>query len=386
MSASREPVLTPTFARLLAANFCFFLTFASFFLLPLHIRALGGTERTVGFAMGTSGVAGLVSVFAGRLLDRYGRKVFLRGGFAVMACASFAFLFVDRVGPMLFVLRLVQGVAFAAGFNAASTLAVEFAPPLRRAAALGVFGVSTLTTHAIAPALGEVLVQAGGFGSLFVAAAACSLVALVVAWPIEPPPLAVVVGRPPRLAGVLVASLFTVGGCGLAFGAVLTFVPTFVHDAALGRVGTFFLSYTGAAILTRLFAGSLGDTFERRAVIVPSIALLAAAIAGLATVTTVAGLAAAAVFFGFAQGISYPTLNAFAADQVEPTQLGRTQTFYNGAFNLGVTSGAFLLGPVVQAYGHRTMFRCAAAIAVAACALFWTATRAPLTAPRPAAD
>ena len=32
-----------------AANFVFFLNFASFFLLPLHIRELGGTERTVGF-------------------------------------------------------------------------------------------------------------------------------------------------------------------------------------------------------------------------------------------------------------------------------------------------------------------------------------------------
>ena len=39
---------TACFARLTAANFCFFLTFASFFLLPLHVRALGGTERTTG--------------------------------------------------------------------------------------------------------------------------------------------------------------------------------------------------------------------------------------------------------------------------------------------------------------------------------------------------
>jgi predicted MFS family arabinose efflux permease len=90
--------------------------------------------------------------------------------------------------------------------------------------------------------------------------------------------------------------------------------------------------------------------------------------------------------FGLAQGISYPTLNAFAADQTDESRLGRTQTLYNGAFNLGVTSGALVLGPVVQAYGHRTMFRCAAAVALAACLLFWTATRSPLTSPRPAAD
>jgi MFS family permease len=387
MAAPRPPLLTPRFARLLAANFCFFLTFASFFLLPLHVRALGGSERTVGFVMGMSGVAGLASVFVvGPLLDRYGRKRFLRGGIAVMALSSFGFVFVESVGPLLFALRLVQGLAFAAGFNASSTLAVEFAPVARRAAALGVFGVSTLTTHALAPALGELIVEAGSFGWLFVAAGTCSLIGFAIAWPLEPPPRPAPTGAPARPSAVMVASLVTVAGCGLAFGAVLTFVPTFVRDAHLGRVGTFFLAYTGAAILTRLFGGGIGDAFERRMVIVPSIALLSVAIAGLATVTTAVGLALAAVVFGFAQGIAYPTLNAFAADQTEASRLGRTQTLYNGAFNLGVTSGAFVLGPVVAAYGHRTMFRCAAAVAFAACAVFWTATRAPLTAPRPAAD
>src|SRR5206468_2126626 len=166
---------TACFARLTAANFCFFLTFTSFFLLPLHVRALGGTERTIGLVMGTSGLAGLVSVLAvGALLDRFGRRIFLLGGIATMSAASGAFLLVGRIGPAIFVLRAVQGLAFAAGFNAASTLAAEFAPEGRRAAALGLFGVSTPATHALAPTLGEQLVRLGGFPALFVAATVCS--------------------------------------------------------------------------------------------------------------------------------------------------------------------------------------------------------------------
>src|SRR5213083_1190735 len=161
---------TACFARVTGANFCFFLTFASFFLLPLHVRALGGTERTIGLVMGTSGLAGLVSVLAvGALLDRFGRRIFLLAG---------------RIGSGIFVLRAVQGLAFAAGFNAASTLAAEFAPEGRRAAALGLFGVSTLATHALAPTLGEQLVRLGGFPALFVAASVFSAVGLAVAWPL----------------------------------------------------------------------------------------------------------------------------------------------------------------------------------------------------------
>src|SRR5262245_65781576 len=83
------------FARVTTANFFFFLNFASFFLLPLHVRALGGSERTIGFVMGTAGVAGLVSLFAiGPLLDRVGSRPFLLGGTATMGLAALGFLFV----------------------------------------------------------------------------------------------------------------------------------------------------------------------------------------------------------------------------------------------------------------------------------------------------
>src|SRR2546425_12497583 len=140
---------TACFARVTAANFCFFLTFASFFLLPLHVRALGGTERTIGVVMGTSGLAGLVSVLAvGALLDRFGRRIFLLGGIATMSAAAGAFLLVDRIGPAIFALRALQGLAFAAGFHAASTLAAGVPPEGRPAARPRPFGLPALAPHA----------------------------------------------------------------------------------------------------------------------------------------------------------------------------------------------------------------------------------------------
>ena len=207
---------TACFARVTGANFCFFLTFASFFLLPLHVRALGGTERTIGLVMGTSGLAGLVSVLAvGALLDRFGRRIFLLAGLATMSAAAGAFLLVDRIGPGIFLLRAVQGLAFAAGFNAASTLAAEFAPEGRRAAALGLFGVSTLATHALAPTLGEQLVRLDGFPALFVAAAVFSAVGLAVAWPLpDDAPARTHAAVPLRATAELSTAIATVACCG----------------------------------------------------------------------------------------------------------------------------------------------------------------------------
>lgn len=370
-------LLSPAFVRVTLANFCFFLNFASFFLLPLHVHDLGGSERTVGYVMGTNGVAGLVGVLlVGPVLDRYGRQRFLRAGLAVMLLSTLGYLTVDRVGPLLFALRVVQGVAFAAGFNAASTLAAELAPPTRRAAALGLFGVSTLGTHALAPTIGEQLVRAGGFDLLFVVAATYSAVGLALTLGLPTADARAPARLEPLTIGSdLRATFAVVALAGIAFGTVVTFVPTFVHhDAQLGSVSTFFLSYTAAAIGTRFGAAGLGDRLGHRRVIVPALAVLGLSIAALAAVHSIAGLAAVGVVFGTAQGIVYPTLNAFAIEHVPPGQLGRLQTLFNGAFNLGVTTGSLALGNVADVWGHRPVFVCAAATALVATALFAAAT------------
>ncbi len=373
-----EPAHAARFARVTAANFFFFLNFASFFLLPLHVRALGGSEQTIGLVMGTAGLAGLAGAIAiGVLLDRFGARPFLLGGLAAMALASATFPFVDRVGPALFALRAVQGLAFAAAFNATSTLAVEYAPPGRRTAALGLFGVSTLTTHALAPTLGEQLVHRGGFHLLFVIAAAFSVVGFVIAWPLaDGRPLGGAASERLRITAELAIAIATVGCCGIAFGAVITYVPTFVHDAGLGPVATFFLSYTAAAVLTRVAGSGLGDSLGHRTVLLPALALLAVSVALLAAVRSPLALATTGLLFGTAQGFVYPTLNAFTIDQAGAGQLGRTQTLYNGTFNLGTTTGAMALGAVVEAMGHRAMFFCAALLVAGALAVFGVGARA----------
>ena len=359
-----HPLLSGPFLRVTLANFFFFLNFASFFLLPLHIKQLGGNEGTVGAIMGSAGLAGLIVLpLVGASIDRIGRRRFLVAGAVGMTLLSGGFLFVDRLGPAIFALRVLQGVSFSLAFTAATTLAAEFAPVARRAEALGLFGISTLSTHAIAPALGEEIVHWGGFPALFSVAMAISTVAVGLAasvpggGPRPRPPADVEPWRMDRMQWALGG---TMACCGLAFGAVLTFIPTFVRATGLGRVGVFFGTYTAAAVLTRVVGGGLSDAVGRRAVVLPTLLMLAGAVLLLAFVRNVAMLAAAAGLFGLAQGLSYPTLNAFAVDLSAEAHLGRTQALFNGTFNAGVTASAFAFGAVAERFGHRPMFVLAA--------------------------
>ena len=86
-----------------------------------------------------------------------------------------------------------------------------------------------------------------------------------------------------------------------------------------------------------------------------------------------AALVAVGALFGAAQGISYPTLHAFLVDLTPPAHLGRSQALFNGAFNLGVMSSAFVFGPVTDHLGHRTMFLSAAMLPLFAAALLYVA-------------
>src|SRR5438552_2273143 len=232
------PASTPRFSRdfylVTIANFVFFLNFASFFLLPLHLKSLGVSERTIGFVMGTGGFAGLcVMPFLGALLDRVSRRGFVTTGALAMALASYAYLLLHGAGGFIYVLRVVQGVSFTCAFVTASTLAVELAPASRRGEALGIFGISTLTTHAIAPALG-VRIVLGGLSDRVgrhrvllpsIALLACAVVAL---------------GWVRSMAALVTVGLLFGAGQGMVYPTANALMVDLSHPGNLGRVQTLF--------------------------------------------------------------------------------------------------------------------------------------------------
>src|SRR5439155_20446325 len=106
----------------------------------------------------------------------------------------------------------------------------------------------------LAPALGELLIAVAGFPALFALAAGFSVIAFAIAWTVpeaSPPEAAADAGE--RLAPTreVLSALGTVCGCGVAFGAGVTYGPTCTRDASLGPVAVFFLSSPPAAGLPR---------------------------------------------------------------------------------------------------------------------------------------
>lgn len=359
-----------------AANFTFFICFASFFLLPQYLRDLGATKDQIGDIFAVFGLTGIpLTPLVGMVVDRYRRRPVFIFGAVLMFAASLSFAFVHELSPVLYLLRVLQGAAFACCFTSATTLAVDLAPPDRRAQALGIFGVFTLVTHGLAVTLAEFIVARVGFEGLFYLAPAWCLVAALF-----------FIGVPetrhghggdkgsPLLKLVLNPATFPAYGVGVlagaGFGVALTFVPVLPEVIPIAHVSVFFLAYTTAAIAIRILGGRLADIHGRRAVAFPSVMVLGMAIAALGIIQGERGLLLAGLLFGTGHGLLYPALNALVVDACGMADRGKAMSLYNASFNLGVTGGTMVFGRVAEAAGYATMFFAAGVTVLAGLFLF----------------
>ena len=153
----REPLLTPQFVLLLVATAIFGLSFSTYFLLPKFLAVeLNADAITIGAVGALSMLASVIAMpFIGVQIDRHGRKYFGFFGAAIFAVGSAGFLWIDSVGPLLMIVRILQGAAFTLYYVSLSTLATDISPNERLGQAIGAFGAVMISTNALGPALAE---------------------------------------------------------------------------------------------------------------------------------------------------------------------------------------------------------------------------------------
>src|SRR5579871_3816717 len=157
MGIASSNSLSARFWCLIAATFLGFLGFGSVLpgLAP-HVRHdLGGSDRTVGFVIGTFSVMALGSrLFAGRLADPTGRKsVFLTG---LTSCTLAGITYLVPWGiPGIYVGRALQGLGEACLYIGAAAWVVEVAGVHRSARALGFLSSGIWGGISVGPVVGQ---------------------------------------------------------------------------------------------------------------------------------------------------------------------------------------------------------------------------------------
>jgi predicted MFS family arabinose efflux permease len=370
----RPKLHTPIFWYACGVHFTGAMGLAMFILFPLYVRALAGSEWTIGLITGVGYVAAVLARLPLEpLLDRLGRRGVLVGAGALHVAGCLLFLTTASLGVWLVVVTVIHGIAAGVLFAAYFIYAADIVPAERRAEGTAVFGLAGLLANGLAPALGERVIRRGGFGAFFLVAAGWAAVSFVMSFRL------VEAGRLAGTAARLQRSIVRVvrdHGLGpimlttLTFGvgvtSVFTFLAPFAATLDLGSVGGFFACYAGAAALVRTVGGRLPDAIGLRRVLLPALALLGTGLFGLIGAGRhPAVLPAAGAACGAAHGYIFPILNALAVARAPREAWGAVVSLYTAMFDLGSVIGAPVLGAIALALGYQAMYLAAAAIGIA---------------------
>ena len=347
---------------MLCATAAFGLSFSTYFLLPKYLAVeLGADARSIG---GLSAVAIFASVvampFIGSLVDRHSRKYFGILGALLFALASFGFLFVEDIGPLLWLIRLFQGASFTFFYVAVSTLATDLSPSQRLGQAIGLFGAVMISTNAFGPALAEWGASAFSWATVFATTVAFSLLAAVLVSLIAEPQREIAhhdhssmldVLRKPGLAHVLFVAILV----GWTMGSLYTFHQPWALHLGFDQVSGYLIGFAISALFVRVGLGGLADRLGRYRVATVACGFYIAAPVSLIFLNDL-GLVVCGVALGLSHGLFFPALNAVALDHGADTERGKAMAAYHGAFNIGFAAGSYFCGYLVLSQGYPQVF------------------------------
>ena len=368
---------------LLSATAAFGLAFSAYFLLPKFLAVeLAADAATIG---GISAISMLASVvfmpIVGVQVDRHGRKFFGSLGTVLFMLTSAGFLFVDDVGPLLWVLRIVQGAAFTLFYIALSTIATDISPPERLGQAIGLFGATMISTNALGPALAEWTAAAFGwntvFGATIVFAGLSATLTLLIRERVrsrahdDATSMLHVLTRSGVKRILIVAVLV-----GVALGALFTFYQPWALALGFEQVSSYLIAFALSAMVVRVGLGGLADRLGRLRVATMSLFLYIAAPFSLVVLDAL-GLWATGCLLGLAHGLFFPALNAVAVDFARDGERGKAMAAYHGSFNVGFAAGSYVLGYLAIATSYPTIFVVAGLSCIVAFTLLVTTPRRP---------
>ena len=372
---------TPFFILCLIGFATFFSSYLRIPVMPLFAATLGAGPAQVGMINGTFMLtAGLLSIPAGLIADRTGRKIPVLAGIMATALSSLLITQCHQPGQLAaaYVLFGAGLAAFAPGML---SLVADVVPPERLGQAYGWYTTAIYIAMTLGPACGGFLAKSLGLRQVFVVSAALLGLVTLLAVPLLPK-------SPPRhktdlyaaLAGcvellhsrhLLACFLATAGSC-IGFGVFLTFIP--LYAASLGydpaHVGLIFAAQALTNVIGRVPIGMATDRRDRRWIVAGGLFCLALAVATIGQTIRFEFLIFCSVLLGCGMALTFTAIGALIAELTPIVQRGLAMGIYNSCIYLGMMTGSTMMGMALRRIGYPLGFAVAGAVELATLFLF----------------
>lgn len=373
--------------------------FAAFFsmylripVLPLFAATLGAGPAHIGTINGAFMLtAGLLSIPAGLLADRTGRKLPIVAGVIAAALSSFLVTQCHQPGQMA-AAYILFGAGLAAFAPGMLSLVADVMPSNRLGQAYGWYTTAIYIAMTLGPASGGYLAKTVGLREVFFVSGSLLLVVALSA-------LLMLPKGPPRhrtdlyaaLAGSLellrnrrlLACLLATAGSSIGFGVFLTFLPLYAtrHGYDPAQVGLVFAAQAVTNVVGRIPIGSLADRVDRRFLVAVGLFCLALSLMTLGQAVQLVHLAGCAVIMGVGMALTFTAIGALIAELVPAVQRGLAMGMYNSCIYLGMMTGSTAMGIVLKQIGYPTGFAAAGSVSLITSALFLSMMRIKKTHP-----
>lgn len=349
------------FVYIAITNLCLFLIVSTWNFLPVFIVERGGNNVDVGLVMGSLGVTSLGSLpILAPLIDKYGRRIFIIGGILLIGLTNAGFVFFETYSPLMILVRLIQGIAFAACFNGCATAVVDQVPPEKRAQGIGLFGVSGSLAVAVGPYMGETLLLRWGWESYFLLLIGFGLLGFLFALLVREPDRRGTSGRmqgffPTARQNGYLAMMTMAAIFGSGFAAMNNFFPLYAKTLGL-RAAIFFVAYGCSLITVRIVLGQLADRVNRDKLIVICLVGFGIMLSSTSQLATVTQTALLGMLFGVVQGLSYPAMMARMVDRSSDQNRAVVVALFTGSFGVGINVSVLAWGWIANLHSLSFMF------------------------------
>lgn len=351
LRASRR-IYTKSFWKVCLSSLLFFASFNMIIPeLPAYLTALGG-EEFKGLIISLFALTAMLSrPFSGKLADSIGRvPVMLSGSVVCLICSLIYPVLTSVAGFML--LRLVHG--FSTGFTPTGQTAYisDIIPAERRGEAMGLLGTAGAVGMAAGPAIGGTLANQAGLDVMFYCSSAFALVSVLILLGMQETllkkqrftPRHMKVQRTDLFEPKVWTPCLIMVLCAYSYGALFTVIPDFGEYLGIRNKGLLFTCLTVASLLVRLLGGKASDLYGRKVVLQFSTAVMVLAMLTIAFSDTTLQLIVGISAYGFAQGVTSPTLLAWATDLSPVHRKGRGVSSLYIFMEFGIGMGALLSG------------------------------------------
>lgn len=343
------------------------LAFFLFVHFPGYLEDLGAGEFEIGLIVGITAFAAIVvRPQIGKEMDRRGRRPVILAGGTLNVVVLFLYLSVTSLGPWIYFVRVLHGLAEAMLFASVFTYAADIVPPENRTQGLALFGISGMLPIALGGLVGDFVLERWDFQALFITSAALAVIALALSLPlaesISPAGSSVEISFIRSLwQRDLMPLWWMTVVFSLALSAYFTFLRTFVDETGIGSVGTFFAAYSAVAIFLRVTTGWLPDRVGPKKVLFPALLLFASGFMLLASVASDSTVILAGALCGAGHGYAFPILYALAFSRADRHNRGSASAIFTGLFDVGTLVGGPIFGALIATFSYGVMFGTAAA-------------------------